>query len=326
MSEYDQTLFVATKRGVFAFQREGQDWRQKAHALGGQRITAVSARHGVVLAGTTGGIYRSHDLGQTWQEASAGLTVPYVRWLGAHPAATGPFLAGTEPAALFLSHDEGGHWQACPEVAELRDEYGWYLPYSCGAGCVRGFSLHGNRVYAAVEVGGLLRCDDAGEPWQLVQGSSGDPRTVSEGQIHPDVHTVAVHPSSPDLVLAPTGGGFYRSDNGGKTWTNLYDCYCRAVWLDPADADHILLGPAEGVNREGRIEESLDGGQTWRSASAGLEVPWPRHMVERFLQVDSELLAVLSNGQLLAAPLDTLAWRRIMAGVPGIEAVAIMAP
>lgn len=34
------------------------------------------------------------------------------------------------------------------------------------------------------------------------------------------------------------------------------------------------------------------------------------------------MLAVLSNGQLLEAPLSTLQWRRILPEVPGIAAVA----
>jgi hypothetical protein len=142
--------------------------------------------------------------------------------------------------------------------------------------------------------------------------------------IHPDVHSVVVHPSSPDLTFAPTGGGFYRSNDGGKTWVRLYDCYCRAVWADPADPNHLLLGPADSVDSNGRIEETVDGGRTWRLASTGLQVPWPRHMVERFVQVGSELLAALSNGHLLAAPLETLTWRRILPQVTEVVAVAPM--
>ena len=59
-------------------------------------------------------------------------------------------------------------------------------------------------------------------------------------------------------------------------------------------------------------------------ASDGLDVPWPRGMVERFLQVGDELMAILSNGQLLAAPLETLAWRRILPEVSGVTAAASM--
>jgi len=121
--------------------------------------------------------------------------------------------------------------------------------------------------------------------------------------------------------LAPTGGGLYRSTDGSKTWTSLYDCYCRAAWLDPDDPDHLILGPAGFVDANGRIEETRDGGQTWQLASTGLDAPWRRYMVERFAQVGGELLAVLSNGQLLAAPLSTLDWRRILPEVKAINCV-----
>jgi hypothetical protein len=45
-------------------------------------------------------------------------------------------------------------------------------------------------------------------------------------------------------------------------------------------------------------------------------------MVERFAQVGHELLAVLSNGDLLAAPLATLEWRPILVDAGWVRAVA----
>ena len=76
-----------------------------------------------------------------------------------------------------------------------------------------------------------------------------------EPLIDPDVHSIAAHPSGPDLVFAPTGGGLCRTRDGGMTWTLLYDCYVRAVWLDGDDANHLILGPADGVDAHGRIEK-----------------------------------------------------------------------
>jgi hypothetical protein len=46
-------------------------------------------------------------------------------------------------------------------------------------------------------------------------------------------------------------------------------------------------------------------------------------MVERFLQAGDELVAVLSNGELVAAPLARLAWRPAGAGLAGVRAVAV---
>jgi photosystem II stability/assembly factor-like uncharacterized protein len=320
----DKFLLVATTEGLVIYRRRAGSWDQVIHTLSERRVESVSAHGRIILAGTTDGVFRSADLGEGWSMSSEGLSHPHLRWLAHHPDYSGVVMAGTEPAAIYLSRDDGQSWEERPEVAELRDEYGWYLPYSPEAGCVRGFAFHGRRAYAAVEQGGLLRSDDAGATWQLAEGSDGQPRTPPQGFVHPDVHSVVVHPRSPDLVLAPTGGGFYRSEDGGTRWTRLYSSYCRAVWADAADPARLILGPADSVDRNGRIEMSEDGGQTWLDASQGLDTPWPRHMVNRFVQVDYELLAVLSNGDLLSAPLESLEWTRILPEAGRVLAVTPM--
>jgi photosystem II stability/assembly factor-like uncharacterized protein len=317
-------FFLATEHGIVTAERDGHFWREVARSLAGQHVTSVIAREGVILAGTTQGVFRSDDLGATWRPASDGLTHLHIRWLAYHPDISDFEFAGIEPAGIFVSRDGAQTWRECNEVALLRDQHKWFLPYSPEAGCVRGFAFHGRRAYAAVEVGGVLRSDDGGETWRLTEGSDGNPDLDGPPApfIYPDVHSIALHPSSPDLVYAPTGGGFYRSTDGGKTWTCVYDCYCRAVWLDPADAAHLILGPADGVDRNGSIAESRDGGQTWQLASKGLKTPWREHMVERFTQVGDELLAVLSNGDLVVAPLATLDWQPILSAVKGVAGVA----
>ena len=319
-------LILATEQGMVTCEREGDGWVQSMRGLTDQHVTSVIAREGVILAGTKDGIFRSDDEGGTWQEASNGLTSRHVRWMAYHPDISDFEFAGTEPANIFVSHDGGESWRTCPEVAQLRDQFRWSLPYSPEAGCVRGFAFHGSRVYAAVEVGGVLISNDKGETWHLAEGSDGNPDLEGppEPFVYPDVHSLEVHPSSPDLVYAPTGGGFYRSNDGGKTWKLFYDCYCRAVWVDLFHPDHLILGPADGVDRNGRIEETRDGGQTWSMASSGLEVPWRRGMVERFVQSDNELFAVLSNGQLLSASLSALEWKRILPNINGINAITMM--
>ncbi len=317
-------LFVAASEGVGAFKHAGGHWQAVHWREIGPQVTSISAGGGHVFAGTVDGIFRSDDDGNAWAKMDEGLALPHVRWLAQHPEVPMRIMAGTEPAGIFVSPDEGRRWIGHPHVAELRDAYGWYLPYSPAAGCVRGFALHGNRAYGAVEQGGLLRSDDRGNSWRLVEGATGDPRAdIPAGYMQLDVHAVAVHDSSPDLVFAPTGGGLYRSENGGDTWSELYDCYCRAVWVDPEDPDHLIFGPADGVDRRGRIEETCDGGRSWSAVSEGTDGPWPRHMVERFLQVGDTLLAVLSNGELIAAVLSELRWTRILPQVEDIQAVAV---
>ncbi len=320
-------LYVGTHHGLFTAQKESNDWKVVAASLEASDVTSVIAREGVILAGTRNGVMRSDDQGHLWYAASDGLTTDYVRWLAYHPDISDLEFAGTEPADIFVSNDGARTWHAAQGVAPLRDAKHWSLPYSDLAGCVRGFAFSGRRVYAAVEVGGLLVSDDTGSSWRLASASTGDPNIEDEpppGKLYPDVHSVELHPSSPDLVFTPTGGGFYRSRDGGRTFELLYDCYARACWLDPRDAGHILLGPADHVEENGRIEETRDGGTTWQAASSGVQTPWHDYMVERFFPIGDEMFAVLSNGELLASPIGRWQWQPILRKLADITCVTTL--
>lgn len=324
-SMVDEKLILASIHGVVIVERDKEGWREIVRALEEERPTSVIGHNGLLLAGARSGVYRLTDAGQSWKSADNGLNVKYVLWLAAAPD-DATYFAGTEPASIFISRDGADTWEESAGVVDLREHYRWSLPYSPEAGCVRGFAFNGGHTYAAVEVGGALHSSDNGSTWELVPGSSGRP---FQGQpeaafVHADVRSIEIHPSSPEHVFAQTGGGFYISQDGGATWNESCHCYCRAAWVDPEDAQHIILGPAEFVDRGGRIEMSRDGGETWQTASDGLDTPWPRTMVERFTQVGAELLAMLSNGKVYAARLDGLKWRRILSDVKGVRAIAVI--
>lgn len=312
-------LILATHSGI----KRWQDGRIVDGGLAEQQVTAVIAREGVLLAGTRDGVWRS-DNGRDWLAAGDGLTQRHVRWMAFHPDVSDFELVGTEPAALFVSRDGGASWREAPEVAALRDRLGWWLPYSPQAGCVRGFAFHGRRGYAAVEVGGLLRSDDAGATWQLAPGSDGLPRfgRPAPGRIHPDVHSVTVHPGSAGQVYAPTGGGFYVSQDGGASWRGVAleaFAYVRAVWVDPQDPRRMVLGPADGPDRHGRIAVTRDAGESWETVTA----VWPGDMVERFTQAGEALFAVLSSGALLRSDRNGRSWQPVE-GVAGVTCATMM--
>lgn len=327
----DTRLFLASDEGLLAVHSNAGEWQTRPTQLPGKGLTAVAAAPASLMAGARDGLFRSEDGGEHWEEV-ADLAGKHVRWLAFGPGDDGLALAGLEPAAIYYSADDGETWTEAPEVAALRDEMDWFLPYSPEAGCVRGFAFHGRRVYAAVEVGGLLRSDDGGRQWRLVDGSDGRPSTgrPQPGYVQSDVHSVTGHPAGADLLYAPTGGGFYVSTDGGATFEPRYqNCYVRAVWVDPADADHLLLGPADGVSRNGRIEESHDQGRSWHLATSGLDTPWPRRMVERFVALpgpldEEEVLAILSDGKMWRATVGDWAWQRFWPEAPPVRAAAFL--
>lgn len=316
-------LLLATNNGVIIVKRVASNWQREYTGLSGNKVTSIVASESVILAGTQSGIFRSEDLGLSWNPANQGLTIPHIRWLAFHPEISNLVFAGTEPAGIYFSQNRGKSWQICPEVEDMRNKYHWSLPYSPEAGCVRGFAFWGKRAYAAVEVGGVLTSSDTGNYWKLSDGSGGYvAHWPAEGQVHADVHSVEVHAENANMVVAPTGGGLFYSIDSAKSWKQLYRCYCRATWLDASNPKHMIFGPADGVDRGGKIMETVDGGQTWQAASNGLVVPWPHTMVERFVQIGSTLFAVLSDGRMLSTTLPDLNWEYTLSDVNNINAVS----
>jgi photosystem II stability/assembly factor-like uncharacterized protein len=277
--------------------------------LAGERVTAVHAAGGVVLAGSYGnGLFRSADAGGTWTRVEAGLTAPAFRWLGPDPLQAGALLAGTEPARVFRSRDDGETWEELEGVGRLPGHDEWFLPYSPRAGAVR--NLHGaaGRLFGSLEVGGLLRSDDGGASWTC------EPVIADE-----DIHHVT---GPPDLLLVSLGiaslpssspaeplGGVARSRDRGASWEKVETDYTRATLVV---GDLLLAGPALRVGRGGRIVVSADAGDSWRPAGAGIEVPMP-DMVELFLAApDGSVWALCSQGRLLRAEPGEWAWRPVL--------------
>lgn len=318
-------VFAATDNGLFAITESDSNWIAQKEFLRDRSITSVAVWGSRIIAGTRQGLLYSSDSGQSWLPTGIEAGLQHVRWLAYHSGKPYIALAGSEPAAIHLSTDGGRTWRDSPGVAELRDRLGWFLPYSPEAGCVRGFASSEQLIYAAVEVGGLLFSRDNGETWQLVAGSDGQPKFGSPPPdfIHPDVHSIEIHPSFPERLYAPTGGGFYTSIDAGQSWQESHPpSYCRAVWVDSANPDHLVLGPARSVSSYGRIVESIDGGRNWNEIGSGLDLPWPRVMVERFLQAGNTLMAVLSDGQLLQAKVGKWHWQRILPEIGKVRALA----
>jgi photosystem II stability/assembly factor-like uncharacterized protein len=266
--------------------------------LDGLSVTALHAERDLILAGTYGdGLFRSADAGITWEHAADGT----FRFVTAE-------LAGTEPARVLRSGDQGRAWQELEGITAIPGHEDWFLPYSPRAGAARNAYVSGDRLLVSAEVAGLLRSDDGGRSW-VCEPVAGDE----------DIHLVTGHPDDPDLVYVSLGtatltrpdephGGIARSRDGGRTWEKVETDYTRATIVPPARPDLVLAGPAPRVGRGGRIVVSADGGDSWEPAAEGIEVPMP-DMVELFVPApDGTVWAICSRGRLLQAAPGEWSW------------------
>jgi len=329
--------YVGTTDGVHRLRDGGLE----ALGLAGERISAIHAfpegGATAILAGTYGdGLRRSGDGGRGWSPVEDGLTAPAFRCLGPDPLDDGAILAGTEPARIFRSRDGGRSWRELDDVARLEGHERWFLPYSPRAGALRNvFAPAGSRgrLFASVEVGGLLRSEDGGERW-----------TIGPVIDDEDIHHVTGHPSQPDRLYASLGyaslsyprwrteggprlGGVARSRDGGATWQKLEGDYTRATIVPPSRPDLLLAGPAPQVGREGRIVVSSDEGESWQPAGEGIETPMP-DMVELFVAAPDETIwAICSGGRLLRATAGEWRWEMAVPAAAGlsVQSVAFVA-
>jgi photosystem II stability/assembly factor-like uncharacterized protein len=109
-------------------------------------------------------------------------------------------------------------------------------------------------VYALVEhakQGGTYRSDDRGETWRKMSDTNPRPSYYSK---------VAIDPAN-DQRIWVLGASMYTSEDGGRTFRTdvvqkIHGDY-HALWIDPADSNHMLAGS------DGGIHISWDRGRTW---------------------------------------------------------------
>lgn len=321
----DHLAYFGTADGVLTMRRLPGNWEEIAVGLKGNPIRTLAHRPGhpqEIFAGSYGrGLYYSADAGHTWQPSGEGLNFTHIRSILIDPHDPHTLLVGTEPAAIFRSHDGGRTWRELTAVRQLPGHERWYLPYAPRAGAVRTLvAIPGTpgTYYGGIEQGGVIFTDDGGDTWQLL-----------EGGIHPDIHQLLLDINGGLIVFAATGGGIYRSWDGGKTWQQVHPEYTRALARQPGSTQILYAGPSLQVGHLGQIVRTQDAGSTWVPWSNGLPVPLTG-MVEQFaaragnLDTLGGLFAVLSSGEVSHCDLDHADWVSILCdGIPHVNCLEL---
>jgi photosystem II stability/assembly factor-like uncharacterized protein len=280
-------LFVATLRGVHLLVRTvpGAPWTDRGLALPGHHCGSLlfEPRSGTVFAGMhSGGLYASADAGKSWEERTRGITIPHVFSLAAAYANGATVVyAGTEPASIFKSADGGTSWTEVPGIKTAPGREKWSFPSPPHEAHVKMMAIDPRdplTIYAGVEQGDLLKTNDGGASWRVI-----DDYSKPTDWTYRDIHLLVVHPSNSAELFMTTGMGLYHSLDAGETWKLIVDNSFRIAYPDhlivsPLDGDVLFMAGAAtnpGVWRESRradatIVKSRDRGRNWTDASVGL--------------------------------------------------------
>jgi photosystem II stability/assembly factor-like uncharacterized protein len=349
-------LLVGTRKGCFVLESDGdrRDWNVRGpycegwpvyHAVhdpdsGGFYAAAASEWHGA-------GVWRSGDLGETWELSSEGLTYgddgPKLSKVSGLTAAHGRVLAGAETAGVFESRDGGVTWSLLSKLDGLPGREAWNDPANqppghLGLPAMLPDPEEASHFWAVVQGVGIFETTDDGASWTpRNRGLRADwPREHEE--IGFCVHKLVMSPADHDRMYQQNHCGMHRSDDAGHSWTEITEGlpseFGFAAAAHPHDRDSfyvIPLDPGHGrIMPEGRaaVWRTSDAGASWRRLDSGL----PQQ--DAHLGVLREGLAVdsldvpgfyfgTSTGQVFASADEGESWSEIASYLPAISSVEV---
>jgi photosystem II stability/assembly factor-like uncharacterized protein len=348
-------LLVGTRKGLFQFESDDRrSWDVRGplceswpvyHAVhdpasGSLYAAAASEWHGSA-------VWRSRDLGETWALSSEGLAyddagdrkVSKVSSL----AVTGErLLVGAEAPGIFESRDGGETFSLLTTLAgqpgsEMWDDPKMQPPGHLGISAIvaNGDDAHWRAIVQGV---GMFETEDGGSTWTpRNKGLRADwPREHEE--VGFCVHKLAPSPVDDSRVYQQNHVGMHRSDDGGRTWSEITDGlpseFGFAAAAHPHDRDTFYVIPLDpGHARcmpEGKaaVWRTQDAGSSWQRLSNGLPQEDAHLGVLRAaMTIDSQdspgLYFGTSTGQVFASIDEGESWTQIADYLPTIWSVEV---
>ncbi len=266
---------VAYGDGVYRSEDGGKNWQnvglKKSEHIGrivvdprDSKVVYVAAEGPLWGPGGDRGLYKTTDGGKTWK---AVLTIsentgvvdiafdpanPDTLYAAAYQRRRHVFtlIDGGPESAIYKSTDAGATWNKLKSGLPTEDMGRIGLAVS---------PVDANVVYATIEAangkGGIFRSTDKGATWE--RRNEFDQGAMYYGQIVPD-------PKNVDRIYVMNT--FLRaSDDGGKTLRKVnernHHIDNHAIWIDPNNTDHCLVGS------DGGVFETYDNFTSWRFKS-----------------------------------------------------------
>ncbi len=263
--------------GGGVFRREGEGAWERTLDQEAQAITLDPRDSGVVLAGTSDGLYRSTDRGRTWRRTGFPDRGVQVWSIAFDPTDPRTVYAGASPVGVYRSDDGGENFRRLPDPALPQRVK---MSFACRVMRIAPHPARRGELYAALEVGGAMRSRDGGESWEdcaedlarLATLPHLKSRIVSDSEAEGmlDGHAIATTPAEPERVTLAVRMGLFSSDDSGRTWQNLEvgkfspHAYGRDIRVSPTNSRvmYACLSPAF-TSGTGSLWRSADAGRSW---------------------------------------------------------------
>lgn len=266
------------KVGVFCRPADTGVWEHVISEHSSNTVFVHPTDPNIVLAGTHDGVYRSTDRGRTFKRTNFPDKSMEI-WSFLVDAGNPKLVyAGGSPLAVYRSEDSGETWKRLPDPG---------MPTRC----VMPFGLRVMRmaqhpgkpgtIFAALEVGGVMRTTDGGESWRdcsddlirlaklphLKSKIASD--TSDEGML--DGHAIAINPTDPDAVIVAVRMGLFRSADDGISWQDMEvgrfspTTYGRDIVASRCEPGTLYSAlSVAAASKDGAVYRSKDKGQSWQ--------------------------------------------------------------
>ncbi|MGH3423746.1 MAG: WD40/YVTN/BNR-like repeat-containing protein [Nocardioidaceae bacterium] len=354
----ETVLLVGTRKGLWIGRsdeaRDRWTWDEPSFRMNAVYSVCVDGRGDAarMFAGAASEhwgpqVFRSDDLGRTWEETPSG-AIRFPEDTEAalenvwqiQPGGTdepGVVYAGTQPSALFRSEDRGESFELVRSLWDHPHRSEWGAGYG-------GQAIHTivpdpvdhARLTVAMSTGGVYQTVDARESWSPANKGI-------KAYFFPDpwpefgqcVHKFAMHPSAPERFYAQNHHGVYRSDDAGGTWISIADGlpsdFGFPIVVHPHKPDTVYVFPlvadADRMPPGGkaRVWRSDDAGQTWRESGHGLPDVFYAAVMRDAMTADGAERAGLyvgaRDGSVFASNDEGDSWTQIADHLPDVLSV-----
>ncbi|WP_373355107.1 WD40/YVTN/BNR-like repeat-containing protein [Pseudoroseicyclus sp. CXY001] len=316
------TILVGTTKGAFLISggADRSGWEVTGPHCDGWAINHLAGdpKTGTIWAGGGGdfhgaGVFRSEDGGKSWERtrltegqmdgwakeepemaAMFGITgekLPFgtdFKQIWSLHRAGDTLYAGTKPASLLKSTDDGKTWELVEGLTNHPSREEWSPG---GAGLVLHTIISDpedpKKMWVGISAAGIFATEDGGETWErrnrmtnaAAHEGHDHPAGPSGGEVGHCVHNLRRAPGAGDLLYQQNHHGVWRSADGGRNWEErtegLPSPFGFPVQVHPRDPQMLWVLPLEENNRvpmdaAAAVWRSTDGGETWEAKRDGL--------------------------------------------------------